>query len=172
MAAKKKVATKIATTVAKKAAKKAVKKVAKKVAKKAAATATTAATGKKSSSGRRRVVASAQASGGAAIDGTQRALRASLGAMKVPELKERLRANDQIVTGSKSELIDRVADGITNGALPRCPQCGLGRLRVSKWGGYYCPGGYDDDEYEDCRYKVREDELERVPWVFGSSKIA
>ena len=105
------------------------------------------------------------------VDGTQRALKESLKAMKVPELKERLRANDQIVTGTKSQLIDRVADGITNGALPRCPRCGLGRMRVSKWGGFYCPGGYDDDEYVDCKYKAREGALDQRAVIRSSGAM-
>ncbi len=156
-------ATKKVTATRKVAKKKVVKKkvAKKKVAKKKVAKKKVA----KKKTTRRKVAAKP-------VDGTQRALKDSLRAMKVPELKERLRANDQIVTGTKSELIDRVAEGITLGALPRCPRCGLGRMRVSRWGGFYCPGGYDDDEYVDCKHKAREGELDRNPWVFGPNKIA
>ncbi len=56
------------------------------------------------------------------------------------------------------------------GALPRCSECGAGRLRVrysTRWGHggsgtFTCPGFFDDDEFVPCR-NVQES-AERVKW--------
>ena len=41
--------------------------------------------------------------------------------MKVPELKKVLKANKQLVTGTKDELVARCVDGEQYGAIPQCP---------------------------------------------------
>ena len=82
----------------------------------------------------------------------------------VDELKAMLKANEQITTGNRGELVKRVLDCVEHGGMPRCPQCGLGRIKVSKWSGFYCPGGYDDDEYMACDFKATE--IERPAWKF------
>ena len=86
--------------------------------------------------------------------------------MTIPELRVLLRNNDQITTGAKAKLVKRVLDCIKNGALPRCPTCGLGRLKVSKYYGFRCPGGYDDDEYIFCSFTAGFDEIQRPAWQF------
>ena len=48
----------------------------------------------------------------------------------IPELKELLDANDQLKGGTKAVLVARCADGKLYGGLPRCPQCGGGKLKV------------------------------------------
>eukprot|EP00928_Gymnodinium_smaydae_P092255 TRINITY_DN7607_c0_g1_i3.p1 TRINITY_DN7607_c0_g1~~TRINITY_DN7607_c0_g1_i3.p1 ORF type:complete len:850 (+),score=116.23 TRINITY_DN7607_c0_g1_i3:391-2940(+) len=40
------------------------------------------------------------------------------------ELKGLLKLNNQLLNGTKPELVRRVADGATFGALPQCPTCG------------------------------------------------
>lgn len=65
----------------------------------------------------------------------------SLLSNKIPELKEMLRKNQQKVTGTKPELVDRVAEGMVLGAIPQCNSCGGGRLRFDG-SGYTCPGKY------------------------------
>jgi hypothetical protein len=84
----------------------------------------------------------------------------------IPELRLMLRKNDQITTGNKSKLVKRILECVEHGGLPRCPQCGLGRLKVSKPAGFRCPGGYDDDEYVFCGFTAGFDELERPAWQF------
>lgn len=48
----------------------------------------------------------------------------------IPELKELLDDNDQLKGGTKAVLVARCADGSLYGALPRCPRCGGGKLKV------------------------------------------
>jgi hypothetical protein len=56
------------------------------------------------------------------------------------------------------------------GALPRCPDCGGGILRVrypSKWGhqgqgNFSCPGYYDDDTFRRCPFASTD--VERPAW--------
>lgn len=72
------------------------------------------------------------------------------------QLKELLRHNDQLLSGNKSVLVERVVDVYENGCLPRCPKCGIGRLKPAGISGtrFVCPGGYDDDAYVPCRYET------------------
>jgi hypothetical protein len=86
--------------------------------------------------------------------------------MTIPELRVLLRTNDQITTGTKDKLVKRILDCVKHGALPRCPSCGLGRLKISKYSGFRCPGGYDDDEYVFCGFTAGVDEIERPAWQF------
>lgn len=85
----------------------------------------------------------------------------ALGSMKIDDLKQRLRDNDQVMTGTKQELLDRIRNCVANGCLPRCPKCFGGRLKKGSKG-YYCPGSYDDDKFLRCSYKSND--CERVPW--------
>merc|ERR1712059_146353 len=70
------------------------------------------------------------------------------------QLKELLQKNDQTKTGNKSALVTRIARCKLYGCLPRCPECGGGRLKaayVQEWGHegngtFSCPGYFDDDE--------------------------
>ena len=80
-------------------------------------------------------------------------------------LKQLLRRNDMITSGNKAELIERVAHGAALGAIPRCGECGGGRLRFNlKRGTYWCPGFYDDDEFTPCDSRLAFDEVTRTPW--------
>jgi hypothetical protein len=90
--------------------------------------------------------------------------------LTIPALKSCLRANDQLLGGTKPELVDRCVDRKLYGSIPRCPQCGLGKLKVSYRqafghrgeGRFTCPGGYDDDAYQPCHY--RAERVDRLPW--------
>jgi len=82
-------------------------------------------------------------------------------AMTVNELKGILKANDQSSTGNKSELVERVADGVAFGAMPRCSKCSGGRLKII--GGYYvCPGYMEDDVFLSCDFTSTK--IERREW--------
>lgn len=82
--------------------------------------------------------------------------------LKIPQLKELLRHNCQLVGGTKGELVDRCVDRVTRGNMPRCPECGGGVLKYGK-GGYFCPGFYDDDHFAHCNFKALG--VERPKWV-------
>ena len=71
--------------------------------------------------------------------------------MSIEQLKSRLRANDQLVSGTKGDLVKRIKDCVANGGLPRCPQCNGGRMKASG-GGFQCAGFYDDDHFHFCRF--------------------
>jgi hypothetical protein len=79
-----------------------------------------------------------------------------------------LEANNQKKTGAKSELVERCIDGKLFGALPKCPKCGGGILRVTydaKFGHggkgtYTCPG-YFDGERRALAGKAKEKGLVR-----------
>lgn len=84
----------------------------------------------------------------------------------VEDLKEILRKNDQKITGSRMELMERVADGELLGKIPRCPKCSGGRLRFDpEIGLYKCPGYYDERNFIHCHATFDIDSLEREPWV-------
>jgi len=91
------------------------------------------------------------------------AVRAKYDGMHVDELKEVLKANEQLLGGSKEELEERCTDGELHGGLPACPTCGIGRLHVTYDGEqatYACPGYFDNEAKTFIRWRVRcEDEV-------------
>jgi len=97
-------------------------------------------------------------------------VRDALTAMTIPDLKQRLQANDQIVGGTKGDLIERIADCITNGALPRCPKCFGGRIK-KKGSGYFCPGSYDDDKFVSCSWTGTDSGISRPAWKTEAGKL-
>jgi hypothetical protein len=65
----------------------------------------------------------------------------------VAQLKEILRVNNQKLTGTKDELLLRVGEGMVNGALPKCSECGGGNLHLSAtYDKVFCKGFMDDDD--------------------------
>ena len=86
------------------------------------------------------------------------AVRAKYDGMHVDELKEVLKANEQLLGGSKEELEERCTDGELHGGLPACPTCGIGRLHVTYDGEqatYACPGYFDNEAKTFIRWRVR-----------------
>lgn len=82
------------------------------------------------------------------------------------ELKEMLKKNDQTCTGTKDDLIEKIADGKVLGKIPRCPSCFGGRLRFDfKSGVYSCPGYRDDTDFHNCHKKYQMNEIKRDPWI-------
>ena len=76
------------------------------------------------------------------------AVRSKYDGMHVAELKEVLKANEQLLGGAKDELAERCADGELRGGLPACSTCGIGRLHVTYDGEtatYACPGYFDNE---------------------------
>jgi len=89
-----------------------------------------------------------------------------LGKNSNAELKEMLKKNDQTCTGTKDELIEKIADGKVLGKIPRCPHCFGGRLRFDyKSGAYNCPGYRDDTEFHNCHKKYQFSEVTRDAWI-------
>lgn len=80
----------------------------------------------------------------------------------VEELKRLLKANRQMVSGNKPDLIHRVATGAALGAMPKCTRCTNDawlRYDASKKM-YYCPGGY----LGTCGFSTPT--VHRHPWVW------
>lgn len=70
-------------------------------------------------------------------------------------LKKFLKLNEQKISGTKVELCQRVADGMVNGTLPRCPKCQATSLKYEN-GLFSCPGFFDDTHFKRCSYKYKE----------------
>lgn len=82
------------------------------------------------------------------------------------ELKEMLKKNDQTCTGTKDELIEKIADGKVLGKIPRCSHCFGGRLRFNyKTGLYKCPGYRDDTDFHNCQRSFKLEEVKRDAWI-------
>jgi len=98
----------------------------------------------------------------------------------IPALKENLRENNQKVGGNKPELVARCVDGAMYGSLPRCPDCGAGRLQVrypagvtfghGGQGTFYCPGYFDDDTFRRCSFSSTS--VERSEWLDAQGLLA
>jgi hypothetical protein len=111
--------------------------------------------------------------------------RAALETLSVNELRERLKDNDQIATGNRAQLCERIREAITRGAMPRCPKCQGGRIRraetdasgkiIPRKGStkhsmrYECPGSFDDDRFVRCSFAANT--ITRVPWVVASDGV-
>ena len=51
-------------------------------------------------------------------------------------------------TGTKADLVERIADCQVLGAIPKCSHCGGGQPRFNnKTGQYYCPGYMEDEDF-------------------------
>eukprot|EP00039_Didymoeca_costata_P003663 m.68978 g.68978 ORF g.68978 m.68978 type:complete len:366 (+) comp12016_c0_seq1:233-1330(+) len=81
----------------------------------------------------------------------------------IPELKEMLRNNSQLVGGTKKELISRIVYCIEYGCLPRCQKCGGGRLKKNGRS-FKCPGFMDDDEFQYCGFTSNGSDLTFPEW--------
>lgn len=96
---------------------------------------------------------------GAATSRSERdAVERRLEKRTIEELKHCLRLNNQLVGGTKAELLRRVADGLVYGALPVCPQCG-GHLHAEAGGRFRCKKLNRDRE--PCGFEAEGSELER-----------
>lgn len=87
------------------------------------------------------------------------------------EMKAILKINDQKMSGKKLELIERCADGKLYGGIPKCEECGGGRLQVNYpfpfghkgQGNWFCKGYYDDGDFQPC-FRKTTDIQEREAW--------
>ncbi|CAD8073699.1 unnamed protein product [Paramecium sonneborni] len=79
------------------------------------------------------------------------------------EIKDNLRKNLQSMTGNKDELLNKIADGIVLGSIPRCPHCFGGRPKFNQaTGSYFCVGYRDDTDFKFCNKVITS--LDRTPW--------
>jgi hypothetical protein len=82
----------------------------------------------------------------------------------IVELKMILKKNNQVCTGTKTDLVQRCTQGKLWGALPNCSKCFGGKLRYNiKTGEYYCPGYMNDIDFVFCSFRAT-DGLTRNPW--------
>merc|ERR1712066_800076 len=77
------------------------------------------------------------------------------------ELKHSLRLNNQLLSGTKAELLRRVVDGVLHGALPLCPRCN-GHLHPECDSRFRCRKLNRDRE--PYGYEVGRDEVVRKPY--------
>ncbi|KAK2946869.1 hypothetical protein BLNAU_18168 [Blattamonas nauphoetae] len=83
--------------------------------------------------------------------------------LSLPELKAHCERNDLTKSGTKAELLERVADAMLYGPPDRCPKCYGGRLYWDKSRKiYYCKGFYDEDHPVKCSYTA--DTIARREW--------
>lgn len=82
------------------------------------------------------------------------------------ELKEICKKNEQLVSGSKLDLVERVADGRTLGRIPKCSVCGIGILRFNQRSGrYYCPGFMQYNIWKSCGKSYDGKDIQRLEWL-------
>eukprot|EP00457_Paulinella_chromatophora_P014793 gb/GEZN01015276.1/.p1 GENE.gb/GEZN01015276.1/~~gb/GEZN01015276.1/.p1 ORF type:complete len:165 (-),score=27.43 gb/GEZN01015276.1/:194-688(-) len=87
-----------------------------------------------------------------------------LTALPLPALKDKLRAHGQLVGGSKKELVARIVQCMEFGCLPKCPECGGGRIKEGGDDGFRCPGYMEDDEFQHCSFTSDGSDLEFFAW--------
>jgi hypothetical protein len=100
-------------------------------------------------------------------------IREKYQSMHVEDLKEVLRANEQLLGGLKDELVERCVDGEMHGGLPKCTTCGIGRLKVSEHDAHlYCPGYWDEAAavFVRCAFRASPDKVARIPWNMPGGK--
>merc|ERR1711871_1609480 len=78
------------------------------------------------------------------------------------------RWNNQMIGGTKPELVARCVDGHKNGALPECPEtdCG-GKLKYSSdMKQVFCGGRFNEElaARVKCFFKIDSDKISRNPW--------
>ncbi|KAL0225336.1 hypothetical protein RCL1_003248 [Eukaryota sp. TZLM3-RCL] len=83
----------------------------------------------------------------------------------VDKLKSELKANEQTSSGKKDELVQKVAEGRTNGTIPGCPVCGGGKLKfLANKNVYYCPGYMDAENFVSCGENFEWNQIQRKDW--------
>mmetsp|Transcript_3414 Transcript_3414/g.6543 ORF Transcript_3414/g.6543 Transcript_3414/m.6543 type:complete len:458 (+) Transcript_3414:153-1526(+) len=85
----------------------------------------------------------------------------------ISQLKEYLRFNQMLLTGTKDELVARCVDGEKYGRLKGCPACGKGLLRLSERGTILCKGYFDDsiNMRLTCNFEKDAKDVPREKWL-------
>lgn len=69
------------------------------------------------------------------------------------------------MSGNKDEMIEKIADGMVLGRIPRCPKCFGGRPKFNyKNGMYHCSGYRDDTDFINCHVEFTLAEINRDKW--------
>lgn len=89
--------------------------------------------------------------------------------MKVDELKDILRWNNQVLTGTKDVLQFKIIDGVQRGRLAPCMLCNGGKLKIEFENGdakVLCSGRFDEDSQirVPCAFTSSLEEAPRAPW--------
>ena len=101
-------------------------------------------------------------------------LTAKYDAMSTMELSQWLKANRVVIPANKAHKVARCVDGELWGAIPPCPRCHVGRLKVryespeahGGQGEWTCGGSFDDsiNMRVKCYFTAKPGEVERLPW--------
>ena len=101
-------------------------------------------------------------------------LTAKYAAMSTTELGQWLKANLVVRPATKAHMVARCVDGELWGAIPPCPRCHVGRLKVhyaspdahAGQGEWTCGGACDKDlnMVVKCYFTAKPGEVERLPW--------
>eukprot|EP01083_Nonionella_stella_P090038 251538_1 len=95
----------------------------------------------------------------------ERELLSKLSELTNAKLQDILEINGQTKSGKKSELVDRVVDGILRGRIPPCPLC-KGHLRFnSETSIYTCPGCWDDVLKRRPNCTFQSTDVTRLDWT-------
>ena len=78
------------------------------------------------------------------------------------DLKEMMNKNSQNIEGNKSEILERISEGIIFGRIPKCINCSENSLKFSKKiGSYIC----FKEKINSCLDKFKPNEVERLRWI-------
>lgn len=95
------------------------------------------------------------------------ASKEELNKKSIEQLKAMLAKNNLAKTGTKAELVERVAENKVLGSLTVCPTCSVGKLKWNRSdGSVTCPGFFDDiaGMYKRCKGPSKDTPVKRIPW--------
>ena len=93
------------------------------------------------------------------------------GRMAGPGLADILRANAQLLGGTVAEKKMRCVDGELRGALPLCPWCRRGRIRLEDGGTYSCPGYFHLRTRTFIRCEFEATFVQRLCWAMPGGQV-
>ncbi|KAJ3065225.1 hypothetical protein HDU98_011395 [Podochytrium sp. JEL0797] len=116
------------------------------------------------------------------IEGVSKEQMEVIMTVKANDLKEMLKRNNQLSTGTKPIMQERIIECIVNGCFPKCPKCNTGRLRISKVKkrneALECPGFVDDDgKFTPCGFWEGNESNDpalvvvRPEWIKGDGQV-
>lgn len=96
-----------------------------------------------------------------------KATKEAFGKKNQKQLQAMLEKNGMVKSGNKGELLERIAEAVVLGVLPKCPECEKGRLIWSKpTGKISCMGYFDEmtSSRKKCKGPQDQEAVVRTPW--------